>query len=699
MATEASRSIRIIQLDPALLSSSKLRIQLTEKTLSVTNPLRYEAVSYVWGSSSQQRRLDRPIICYEKTLLVTRNCEEALLRLRRRTKPRFLWIDAICIDQSSVRERGQQVELMGDVFRSAERVVIWIGESTKETTRAFEYLEAVAHDRKLLEDRNQKWPGEYTEKNDDDKKAGDATRKIKLPRAQGRVNRNLFHKYERKRVRCLELFLCWMDCMGKRYLGISSSIEDSYKIVLRDIFHNPYFTRMWTLQECVLARSQRAILQCGKKNISWDIVLMTYDKYFYPDLRNDDEAVVNAFHSHYQLDMLLKAKMDPRLHEAPLHRRRTNPKVVRPEFNDFFPMFSSTLALLDLARRQQCMDPRDKIFALDGILRELGIMFPKPDYSKSVEQIYLEAATAVIQHDQNLSLLYFVSSPQRRKRLPSWVPDWSNGWNIDGTGHDQQYKRFKAALCGPRYSFYVRGRSLYVAGKLIDKIKRCAKSLSFAGVESSDLRYILRDRGGCCSRSYDAVLAFGSWIQCSRRLRSYPTGEPVKEAFRQTMVYDALDYESYRLDSDDSAETFIEWYKSMTAFNEEDTKRKRASVASAHARFKAKRPNSFSPLAPEQTIKSLEKFRNIEFEFQTRIWKDQYGKKFFTTEAGYMGTAETTVRQGDVIALLPGMEMPIILRRAIDGGYHFIGPAYVHGIMNGEIWLEDSLQTRMIRLV
>jgi hypothetical protein len=37
------------------------------------------------------------------------------------------WIDAICIDQSSITERNHQVSLMGDIYSKAMWVVAWLG--------------------------------------------------------------------------------------------------------------------------------------------------------------------------------------------------------------------------------------------------------------------------------------------------------------------------------------------------------------------------------------------------------------------------------------------------------------------------------------------------------------------------------------------------------------------------------------------
>jgi hypothetical protein len=68
------------------------------------------------GISANGQRLD-----------VTVNCALALQHLRHEKQPRTLWVDAICIDQTDTEERSQQVSIMGDVYKMAHRVLVWLG--------------------------------------------------------------------------------------------------------------------------------------------------------------------------------------------------------------------------------------------------------------------------------------------------------------------------------------------------------------------------------------------------------------------------------------------------------------------------------------------------------------------------------------------------------------------------------------------
>jgi hypothetical protein len=51
-------------------------------------------------------------------------------------------MDSICINQSTdaVPERSHQVELMGEIYKSAVKVVIWLGTSSRKVERVLNQL-------------------------------------------------------------------------------------------------------------------------------------------------------------------------------------------------------------------------------------------------------------------------------------------------------------------------------------------------------------------------------------------------------------------------------------------------------------------------------------------------------------------------------------------------------------------------------
>jgi len=99
---------------------------------------KYEALSYCWGPST-------PLVTvlvalrdtaykdgegdpsYFASIQIRNNLASALVRLRQPTKPRRLWVDALCINQEDIQERNAQVKRMKEIFALAERVILWLG--------------------------------------------------------------------------------------------------------------------------------------------------------------------------------------------------------------------------------------------------------------------------------------------------------------------------------------------------------------------------------------------------------------------------------------------------------------------------------------------------------------------------------------------------------------------------------------------
>jgi hypothetical protein len=127
----ALQAIRVLELEPALLENSPLKGRLIDIDLELDLSQRrdYDALSYVWGYSKGDQR----IICENKQVLVTQNCDSALRQLRSKTRKRRIWVDAICINQEDVNDRNHQVDMMDLVYKKAKRVHIWLGaNSTSE---------------------------------------------------------------------------------------------------------------------------------------------------------------------------------------------------------------------------------------------------------------------------------------------------------------------------------------------------------------------------------------------------------------------------------------------------------------------------------------------------------------------------------------------------------------------------------------
>ncbi|KAI8721720.1 HET domain-containing protein [Fusarium sp. LHS14.1] len=93
----------------------------------------YETLSYVWGDQTNTRQ----ITCDGSPRVITESLYLALSRLRLRDRPRTVWIDQLCIDQTNDVEKSLQVSVMRDIYRKASRGLIWLGELPTEEQTGF----------------------------------------------------------------------------------------------------------------------------------------------------------------------------------------------------------------------------------------------------------------------------------------------------------------------------------------------------------------------------------------------------------------------------------------------------------------------------------------------------------------------------------------------------------------------------------
>jgi hypothetical protein len=83
----------------------------------------YEALSYVWGQEVAATKA----ILNGTPITITSNLDCALRHLRLTLVKRTLWIDAVSTNQEDLHERGHQVQIMGDIYATAQGVIVWLG--------------------------------------------------------------------------------------------------------------------------------------------------------------------------------------------------------------------------------------------------------------------------------------------------------------------------------------------------------------------------------------------------------------------------------------------------------------------------------------------------------------------------------------------------------------------------------------------
>lgn len=138
----ADHEIRLLHLKPGLTTDM---IVCTLEIVDLTTKPAYEALSYEWGDE----KMSKPEIMVDSNLVTIRdNLWWALYYIRYENIPRFVWIDALCINQGDWAERNHQVAQMGSIYAQADEVIAWIGLDQSfdcvDTRMAFKTLEKLS---------------------------------------------------------------------------------------------------------------------------------------------------------------------------------------------------------------------------------------------------------------------------------------------------------------------------------------------------------------------------------------------------------------------------------------------------------------------------------------------------------------------------------------------------------------------------
>ncbi|KAI8946698.1 heterokaryon incompatibility protein-domain-containing protein [Xylaria longipes] len=128
----ATRNVRLLRFKRR--RSNDLEVSL--KTYDVDACPGFIALSYVWGpeNPSYVVSVDGQRFSIRHNLwFLLRRLNHGVLR------EKFFWIDAICIDQENPRERGHQVNMVSDIFLTANLTIAWIGPSNEDSDLVMDY--------------------------------------------------------------------------------------------------------------------------------------------------------------------------------------------------------------------------------------------------------------------------------------------------------------------------------------------------------------------------------------------------------------------------------------------------------------------------------------------------------------------------------------------------------------------------------
>jgi hypothetical protein len=358
---------RLLIVSPGSFNDS-LKGELTTTCFSSIQRPAYDALSYTWADESGDSDRSREFLCEKDNSIIpiTKNCEAAIRRLRFPNRKRWIWIDAICINQDSNSERTYQVSMMSRIYMSARHVVAYTGEGTDQTDKLFDWLNGLK-----TEDLNafSRW--------DLDSLAGD-------------VATTLDRFWDVGRERLLTLLRGSGASEQKISLSESELIE-----LARVYFSRRWFKRVWVLQEVALPAIRNTTVICGMKTIT----------------------AIRAFHA---LSLIYKDSSASMIRIFVLVRKNMK-DLKRPHLLD---------VIIETRDREagDARDKIFGVLSISNLL-DRG-RFPKleADYSMTTAEVYVNYSTFFIQHHGPGFFLSLIKSPQKLVGLPSWAADWTVPW-------------------------------------------------------------------------------------------------------------------------------------------------------------------------------------------------------------------------------------------------------------------------------
>jgi hypothetical protein len=483
-------NIRLITIDPVM-HDGKLKITMEQAPL--TNKLDFHVLSYVWGDPTNKktinvngRRLDVTQNLYD-FLETTRQHETSFMSHHRHldyrklytesaqpvagssggkvtgptTMPMRFWVDAICINQNDLNEKNEQVPRMGDIYSMASRVWIWIGLPSKIfggdpnleiLKRALSYV--------VQDSFNQP-----------------ASHETKRPPGTPLIEQFADHRrqviLESLVVRMREMGMvlepgAMMDMMHQQYAQISSQASSQHTHTsfntflqqLASLLGQPYFERVWIIQEYVL-NPREPIALLGNFVLDLGHIFLTVVRLTHEAHSMNEHSKALAFAATGQADhlaALYQARMQW-IGGSSDHKPRGSITRLSPgeRLNHVLQTFANT----------RCTNPVDRFYGILGFLSHRDL--PKsllPDYSLPVEQVAQAYTRYIIESTGDLEIIES-SMGYESADCPSWVAHAASLM----AGYDMQTTVSRG---NKPYSLSEDGRRLTLEGTFLGDIVKCS---------------------------------------------------------------------------------------------------------------------------------------------------------------------------------------------------------------------------------
>ncbi|KAK4206364.1 hypothetical protein QBC37DRAFT_435069 [Rhypophila decipiens] len=460
---------------------------------------------------------------------------------------------------------------------------------------------------------------------------------------------------------------------------------------------NIWFSRVWTLQEMLLAQSLRFV--CGHFMVSFDAVWRA----------SAIVAIHSAASSTWQ-----QVHQLPEFSRAGTFFEDVNNARIRGMGRD---EPSSIGIMAHNHRDRNATDPRDKVYGLLALSRTSTKTHITPlvaDYSQDVHTVFTKAAVFGLLAWEGWETLGFVGDRNENKipNLPSWVPDYTQG---------MPWKPLQRSPCRFRTTPPSEAEFSYEEdwpGCLAAPYHRLDT------VTATCPAYWDFDN----TRAYSHIVDMFNLVLCPEPIRANGSKD-LLEALELTLIADKEAYDDAdKVDRDIGRQFATIAFSQLfhvalecdpdieKLLNEVGGDLELVSKCLAAAGIKADHQDErliaipltrlLGPCLSQFKQESNEQrslwARGLEdapvgishYVSKTRVsfrvdWMNRAGNRcLFRTERGYLGLGPRTIKAGDQVGILQGAQVPYVFRhreKDPETILDLVGESYVHGIMYGEL--------------
>lgn len=365
---DAKRQIRLLRLHGGLGN-----IQGTLINVPLDTTLSYEAISWAWDTPAEQGT--NTLLIDGMELGISPNMYRILSLLVPIRDTRLVWIDAICIDQTSRSEKQDQIPLMTKIYASAERVVAFPGEGPLADLAA-----------EFIGDLDLHLATRFS------------------PQMFPHVDRSDHFPYRDRQ---------------KAWTAFFQLVQ------LR------FWTRAWIIQELVVAKS--VVIRHGRSEIPFDLLGRVVQAFKAPiqgviALSADDILVYSGDYEagRYGLDFIGRLHFLRQMYHLDANAVAIPmPGPTRDVQRKGMPAFPDLL--VECVQSEATM-PHDKVWALCGIVRNAygKLDFLQPNYALPKTKIYADTARHVLRTGGTRQFALFGIAGANKPHdpaSPSWIPD------------------------------------------------------------------------------------------------------------------------------------------------------------------------------------------------------------------------------------------------------------------------------------